>query len=93
MTEVFSTFVNADHILGFTLEPLSALRVDGKHPPTVATQLSVIAWNRYEFSVSQQVDGDVTHPLFIEAIHKRGTLKSVFDFGFGGVTVILMDEE
>ena len=44
----YGTMVTAKHILGTDLTALEGLRDNEDHPATVATQLSVIAWNRYE---------------------------------------------
>jgi hypothetical protein len=100
---VFSTVVTLEGVLNMTLKALSALDPDGSHPPTVATQLSVIAWNRYEFDALEEiivrdscgVDIAVRHPEYEEVLLQRGTLKSEFDLCFGsvaGVRVTLYKE-
>ena len=105
---VFATHVDSDHILGFTLKVLEGLPPDGIHPPSVSTQLSVIAWNQYESATMTELLKDIVEGPFEPGydIHmktamasaeyqkvllQRGTLRSEFLFGPGGVTVMLVD--
>jgi len=78
--QVFETLIDGYHILDLDLKVLSILQGDERNPPTVRTQLSVIAWNMYESHVMDEIMAEMAEvqgqeipidsPLFSDAIYK-----------------------
>ena len=87
---IYSTLVDKQQILDLDLNMMDSIREHTDLAPSVATQLSVIAWNRYEFAIAQE--HGVNSQEHVGACRNRGKLKSRFDFDYDGIIVSLYDE-
>ncbi len=89
MWVLYNAYIEPDEILNITADNLKQFEVLGNDEATVRNQLLTIAWNRGDYDILTECDGDVNHPRYQKFIHARGRANTNIFWEDDGVRITI----